>query len=90
MHTHHTALEHLTRMLQACEQGDLSPIQLASQWRSEANKMNLPEPFAQVLGDLLNRIESSASFREESCSFSAKDQLLGLKVWLEKARLKLS
>jgi hypothetical protein len=90
MNTHHTTLEQLARTLQACELGELTPGQLATQWRSEAKQLALPETFGRVLGDLLDRIESSALFSEESCSFSAKDQLQGLQIWLEKARLKLS
>ena len=49
----------------------------------------LPERFAEVLSQLLNRLESSALFTEESCSFSQKDLLDSLQLWLDKAGLQL-
>lgn len=49
----------------------------------------LPERFGAVLDDLLNRMESSALFSEESCSFSQGDLLNGLQQWLDKARPRL-
>lgn len=49
----------------------------------------LPERFGEVLSQLLNRLESSALFTEESCSFSQKDLLDSLQLWLDKARLQL-
>ncbi|EJL84048.1 hypothetical protein PMI15_02291 [Polaromonas sp. CF318] len=49
----------------------------------------LPERFGEVLSQLLNRLESSALFTEESCSFSQQDLLDSLQLWLDKARLQL-
>lgn len=49
----------------------------------------LPERFGEVLSQLLNRLESSALFTEESCSFSQKDLLDSLQMWLDKAGLQL-
>ena len=49
----------------------------------------LPERFGAVLDDLLNRMESSALFSEESCSFSQGDLLDSLQLWLDKARQRL-
>lgn len=49
----------------------------------------LPPRFREVLLDLLDRLESSALFSEESCSFSQKDLLDALALWLEKARARL-
>jgi len=49
----------------------------------------LPERFGEVLSQLLNRLESSALFNEESCSFSQKDLLDSLQLWLDKAGLQL-
>jgi hypothetical protein len=43
-----------------------------------------------VLQPLLDRIEASALFCEESCSFSQKDLLANLQMWADKARLRLS
>lgn len=45
----------------------------------------LPERFQEVLMQLLNRLESSALFTEESCSFSRNDLLDSLQLWLDKA-----
>jgi hypothetical protein len=49
----------------------------------------LPARYATVLSDLLDRLESSALFTEESCSFSRKDLLESLQMWLDKARQQL-
>ena len=50
----------------------------------------LPPQFEEVLLQLLDRLESSALFDEESCSFSQKDLTDSLKLWIEKAGTKLS
>ncbi len=49
----------------------------------------LPPRFSEVLGQLLNRLESSALFTEESCSFSQRDLLDSLQQWIDKAQLQL-
>lgn len=46
----------------------------------------LPPRYAEVLGQLLDRLESSALFSEESCSFSQRDLFDSLQQWLDKAR----
>ena len=46
----------------------------------------LPERYRVVLDDLLNRLESSALFTEESCSFSQSALLDNLQLWVDKAR----
>jgi len=45
----------------------------------------LPARYPEVLLQLLDRLESSALFSEESCSFSQRDLLDNLQVWLDKA-----
>jgi hypothetical protein len=45
----------------------------------------LPPRFADVLMQLLSRLESSALFTEESCSFSRHELLDSLQLWLDKA-----
>ena len=45
----------------------------------------LPPRYADVLLGLLDRLESSALFTEESCSFSQKDLLANLQMWVDKA-----
>ena len=48
----------------------------------------LPPAFAQVWHALLDRLESSALFDEESCSFSRHELLDHLAQWIAKARLR--
>lgn len=50
----------------------------------------LPPRYGEVLHGLLDRLESSALFSEESCSFSQKDLVASLQMWLDKARHTLS
>jgi hypothetical protein len=86
-------LETLTRMtdaLAACGVGQLTQSEMIRQWRTAAASLPLPEKYSEVLGNWLDRIESSALFSEESCSFSQKDLLTGLQVWADKARAKLT
>jgi hypothetical protein len=45
--------------------------------------------YTDVLHQLLDRLESSALFTEESCSFSQKDLLDSLQMWQDKAALSL-
>ena len=51
----------------------------------QALRNALPKRFEEVLIQLLNRLESSALFTEESCSFSRHDLLDSLQLWLDKA-----
>jgi hypothetical protein len=88
-----TALDTLNRMtdaLAASQQGALSQADMIQQWRRGAHSLPLPEKFGVVLGNLLDRIEASALFSEESCSFSQKDLLASLQLWADKARARLS
>ncbi|MDT8990596.1 hypothetical protein RQP54_06925 [Curvibacter sp. APW13] len=50
----------------------------------------LPPRYTEVLQQLLTRLESSALFSEESCSFSQSALLDNLQVWLDKAREQLA
>ncbi len=79
-------LTHMTDTLTACTQGHVPQNVLIQQWRSEAARLPLPEKFGVVLGDLLDRLEASALFSEESCSFSQKDLMDKLRVWANKAQ----
>ena len=49
----------------------------------------LPGKYRLVLMDLLDRLESSALFSEESCSFSQSGLLDNLQLWIDKARVQL-
>jgi hypothetical protein len=46
----------------------------------------LPPQYTTVLHNLLDRLESSALFSDESCSFSQRDLLDSLQLWLDKAQ----
>jgi hypothetical protein len=88
-----TALDTLTRMtdaLAACTRGQLPQSELIQQWRGGATHLPLPDKFGEVLGSLLDRIEASALFSEESCSFSQKGLFDNLQLWADKARALLS
>ncbi len=50
----------------------------------------LPPRFAEVLDQLLDRLESSALFSEDSCSFSQSDLQASLALWLDKAQARLA
>jgi hypothetical protein len=49
----------------------------------------LPPRYAEVWLGLIDRLESSALFSEESCSFSQVDLLDSLAMWLDKAEQQL-
>ncbi len=49
----------------------------------------LPPRYTEVLQQLLDRLESSALFTEESCSFSQKELLDSLQQWLDQAQRQL-
>jgi hypothetical protein len=50
----------------------------------------LPPKFEEVWLELVDRLESSAFFSEESCSFSQTDLLDNLALLLDKAEAKLT
>jgi hypothetical protein len=87
------ALETLDRMNTALAQsqnGQLPQSEMIRLWRAQAATLALPARFDEVLQPLLDRIEASALFSEESCSFSQKDLLASLQMWADKARSRLS
>ena len=57
----------------------------ASAQNQQALRNALPERFDVVLMQLINRLESSALFTDESCSFSRHDLLDSFQLWLDKA-----
>ena len=86
------ALETLDRMntaLARSQNGQLPQSEMIRLWRTESASLALPARFDEVLQPLLDRIEASALFSEESCSFSQRDLLDSLQLWAEKARAKL-
>ena len=50
----------------------------------------LPPRYGEVWLGLLDRLESSALFSEESCSFSQSALLDNLELWLQKAKQQLA
>lgn len=83
-----TQLDALARRIEAL-QGDSggSVTTLSDDARASTELLAaLPPRYGEVLLNLLDRLESSALFSEESCSFSQKDLLDNLKVWADKAR----
>lgn len=82
-HLIHPVQEALT----AFTQGTLSASALSHTAREQADLLAaLPPRYADVLHGLLDRLESSALFSEESCSFSQKDLVDSLQMWVDKAR----
>lgn len=56
-------------------------------WRAQSALLAaLPPRYAQVMEDLLGRMEAGSLFTEESCSFSQEDLQANLSVWLDKAK----
>ena len=73
--------------LNAFTQGATSASALSHTARAQADLLAaLPPRYAEVLHGLLDRLESSALFSEESCSFSQKDLVGSLQMWVDKAR----
>lgn len=81
----------LTEALQAFERGDHTAATLSTLARQQTALLAaLPPRYGEVLLNLLDRLESSALFSEESCSFSQKDLVANLQMWVEKARSALA
>ena len=77
----------LARALQAFERGDHTAAALSTLARQQTTLLAaLPPRYSEVLLNLLDRLESSALFSEESCSFSQKDLVANLTMWVEKAQ----
>jgi hypothetical protein len=84
-------LQHIQAQLQALREGQLSAAAFCQAHRDPEQLLSaLPPAFKQVWQDHLDRLESSANFAEESCSFSAADLLDGLTIWIEKAQSRLT
>ena len=77
--------------LDAFAQGALAASALSDTARAQTELLAaLPPRYTEVLHGLLDRLESSALFSEESCSFSQKDLLDSLQLWTDKARDRLN
>lgn len=83
----HVQLLHLQAILEQVRTGQLHTAELVSVARACSETLStLPEKYGRVLNDILDRLESGALFTEESCSFSQRDLLDSLALWIEKAR----
>lgn len=89
-HAAQAQLSTLQTDLRALQDGSLTPHAFSEQARAHGELLSaLPERYTQVLHNLLDRLESSALFAEESCSFSQKDLIDNLQVWADKAAQQL-
>lgn len=86
-----TQLDSLSALFEHLRDGSLSPHEFSRQARLFESLLSaLPPAFSEVLSQLLDRLESSALFSEESCSFSQQGLIDHLQVWIDKARGRLA
>ncbi|WP_342128878.1 hypothetical protein [Hydrogenophaga sp. OTU3427] len=91
MTTASTELDTLSQGLLALRAGHLRVADWSAQARGQQTLLDaLPPRYGEVLLGLLDRLESSALFAEESCSFSQVDLFDSLQMWLDKARAQLA
>ncbi|MGE0332051.1 MAG: hypothetical protein AB7P37_15335 [Ramlibacter sp.] len=83
------ALDAMQAALDALRTGRTGVQAFSTQVRGQTEQLGLPERYSEVLNDLLDRLESSALFSEESCSFSQSGLLDNLQLWIDKARAQL-
>ena len=84
-------LQAIRTRLEQLRQGQSSVAALCQcALQSQSLLAALPAPYTTVLQELSNRLESSALFSEESCSFSQADLLASVQLWLDKAEQKLA
>lgn len=83
-------LQELELSLRKFERGEINVSALCQLWRAQDDLLGaLPDRYRVVLEDVLGRLESSALFTDESCSFSVADMRGSLGTWLQKARAQL-
>lgn len=78
----------LAAMRAALEQhraGALTVESLVRAWLEQAPGLSLPPRFAPVMDELLRRLEMSAVFAQDSCSFSSSAIADQLALWLDRA-----
>ncbi len=80
----------LQLQLDALRSGQLRAADFSQAARVQTAMLALPPRYADVLHQLLDRLESSALFAEESCSFSQQGLLDSLQLWLDKAGRQLA
>ncbi len=85
------AITSLQQSLDGLRAGRLTVHAFSEQARGHSALLQtLPDRYATVLHDLLDRLESSALFSEESCSFSQSGLLDNVQMWIDKARGQLT
>lgn len=85
------ALDTLQTDLQRLRDGESSVQAFSTAARAHQELLaRLPERYGLVLTDLLDRLESSALFSEESCSFSQSSLFDHLQAWIDKARAQIT
>ena len=85
------SLNKLSQSLAQLRADALTVAAFSAQARAqEALLAALPPRYGEVWLGLLDRLESSALFSEESCSFSQSALLDNLEAWLQKAGEKLN
>lgn len=83
-------LQQLRSGFEQLAQSQVNASALSLQARAaSALLQTLPQRYGEVLLNLLDRLESSALFTEESCSFSQKDLMDNLQTWADKAQRQL-
>lgn len=80
----------LKNLLNDWQSGQASLQEVLSGFRTYHLNSRLPEKFGKALENVLGRLESASLFTEESCSFSQKDLIDALSIWLDKAQTHLS
>ncbi len=86
MPSHANNLNTLGQSLAQLRAGALGVAAFCAQARAqEPLLVALPPRYGEVWLGLLDRLESSALFSEESCSFSQSALLDNLELWLQKA-----
>jgi hypothetical protein len=80
-------LSELPATLEAFAVGHMAIDDLARVWRDaiEQHEPALPARYVEVIERVLNQLESSALFSEESCSFSQTEMVAALADWLGRA-----
>ena len=86
----HPLLAPLQAGLDALRNDSSTPAAFSTMARAQTSLLAaLPPRYEEVLLGLLDRLEASALFSEESCSFSQRDLLDNLQLWLDKATQQL-
>ncbi len=84
-------LQPLRGQFEALRRGTCTAADFSATARAQGELLaTLPPRYGEVLHGLLDRLEASALFDEESCSFSQRDLLDSLQLWLDKAAQQLS